>query len=79
MSLERQAELALALAGGAFAAAAVATCFPVIAWLRRIRYVTHKWSAGAWPDRMVRLTFVSGLLGACGLFLCMVIWIARLI
>jgi hypothetical protein len=79
MRPEQAAELALALAGGVFAGAAIAVCIPVLAWLKRIRYVTRKWPAGAWPDRMVRLTFVSGLLGACGLFLCQLIWLMRLI
>jgi hypothetical protein len=79
MSPEQAAELVLALAGAAFAGAAIAVCIPVLAWLKRIRYVTHKWPVGAWPDRMARLTFVSGMLTACGLFLCMVIWILRLI
>jgi hypothetical protein len=79
MKPEQAAEVVLAVAGGIFAAAAIAVCFPVIAWLRRVRYTTGKWSVAVWPDRMTRLAFVSGLLGACGLFVCMVIWILRLI
>jgi hypothetical protein len=78
MKPEQAAELGLALAGAGFAAAAIAVCVPVIAWLKRVRYTTGQWPA-LWPNRMTRLSFVSGLLGACGLFLCQVIWCMRLI
>jgi len=77
--MKQDAELILALAGAVFAGAAVAVCFPVAAWLKRVRAGTGRWPAGAWPDRMTRLTFVSGLLGACGLLLCQALWITRLI
>lgn len=77
MRPEQAAELALALAAAIFAGAAIAACIPVIAWLKRVRYTTGQWPA-VWPNRMTRLTFASGLLGACGLFLCQVIWVMRL-
>jgi hypothetical protein len=79
MKPEQAIELGLALAGAGFAAAAIAVCFPVLAWLKRVRYMTGKWPIGAWPDRMNRLAFTSGLLGACGLFLCQALWLMRLI
>lgn len=78
MRPEQAAELVLALAGAMFAAAAIAVCFPVIAWLKRVRYTTGQWPA-VWPNRMTRLTFASGLLGAGGLFLCQITWILRLL
>jgi hypothetical protein len=49
MRPEQAAELALAVAGVIFAGAALAVCVPVLAWLKRIRYVTGKWPSGAWP------------------------------
>jgi hypothetical protein len=79
MKPEQAAELALALAGGALAVAAIGVSVPVLAWMRRVRYTTGKWPLSTWPPRMTRLAFVSGLLGSCGLFLCQIIWVTRLI
>ena len=71
-------ELVLAAAGTVFASAAITVCMPVAAWLKRVRYETGGWPSSDWPGRMTRLTFASGLLGACGLFLCQILWILRL-
>jgi hypothetical protein len=79
MKPEQAVELVLALAGGMFAAAAIAVCVPVVAWLKRVRAETGQWPGANWPARMTRLSFASGLLGACGLFLCQIIWVMRLI